>query len=469
MRRRLCAASVLLGLAGAGVRMTAESAEPKEIRFMTLDPGHFHAALVLREAQAGVAKKVDVYAPLGPDLLDHLTRITRFNTRKSSPTAWEVEAHTGPDFLERMLKERPGNAVVLSGKNRGKIDRLQASLDGGIHALVDKPWILDAADMPKLERALATAETKGLVAYDIMTERYEVSSELQRELVNDRAVFGTQLPGSPAEPAVYMESVHHLKKVVDGVPNMRPAWFFDAALQGEGINDIGTHLVDLVQWTLHPDQAIDYKKDAKVLAAQRWATAIPEAEFRSVTGVAFPPELAASVKDGVLQYFCNGLVSYTLRGVHVGLNVIWDWEPPAGAGDTHFAFYKGSRARIEVRQGKAERYRTELYVVPVSPADKSALLTAVNATLERVRARYPGTSAVDAGAEIRIQVPDALRISHEEHFGQVAQRFLQYVRDRKTLPAWERPNMLAKYFVTTEGMTLARRGEPRVAERRAPR
>ena len=55
-----------------------------------------------------------------------------------------------------------------------------------------------------------------------------------------------------------MESVHHLMKVVDGRPNIRPAWFFDTDEQGEGLNDIGTHLVDLVQWTLFPDQAIDY-------------------------------------------------------------------------------------------------------------------------------------------------------------------------------------------------------------------
>ena len=42
--------------------------------------------------------------------------------------------------------------------------------------------------------------------------------------------------------------------------NIRPAWFFDNDEQGEGLNDVGTHLVDLVQWTLFPEQAIDYRK-----------------------------------------------------------------------------------------------------------------------------------------------------------------------------------------------------------------
>ena len=48
--------------------------------------------------------------------------------------------------------------------------------------LVDKPWLIEAADFPKLEQALAAASQKGLVAYDIMTERYEITTILQREL-----------------------------------------------------------------------------------------------------------------------------------------------------------------------------------------------------------------------------------------------------------------------------------------------
>jgi predicted dehydrogenase len=440
-----------------------------DIRFMTLDPGHFHAALVQKESYPGVARKVDVYAPLGPDLLGHLDRVARFNLRKENPTAWELEVHTGPDYLQRMLKDRPGNAVVLSGRNRGKVDRIQASLDAGLHALVDKPWILESGDLPKLERVLATAEERKLVAFDIMTERFEVTSELQRALVNDPATFGRPLPGTEAEPSVYMESVHHLMKTVAGAPNIRPVWFFDTDEQGEGLNDIGTHLVDLVQWTLFPEQALDHHKDARVLQAQRWPTRIPRADFKRVTREDFPASLAPRVKDDALELFCNTLVSYTVRGTHVTLNVIWDWEAPAGAGDSHFAYYRGSRARVEVRQGAAEKHRPELYVIPNVPGDQAAVLAAVQKTIAGLQATHPGTAALEQGAEIRVTIPDRLRVGHEDHFAQVTQRFLRYVRDRGTLPAWERPNMLAKYYVTTEGTALARRSPPRAAERRAPR
>ena len=467
-------ATLLFGAVFAAATLATVSAREgsppmTEVRFMTLDPGHFHAALVQKELYPGVSRKVDVYAPLGSDLIDHLARVGRFNTRKESPTAWELEVHTGPDSLERMCREHPGNAVVLSGRNRGKIGRVQASLDAGLHVLVDKPWVLESSDLPKLEAALDTAERRGLVALDIMTERFEVTTELQRELVNDREAFGAVLPGNEQEPAVYMESAHHLMKTVAGVPNIRPVWFFDTEEQGEGLNDIGTHLVDLAQWTLFPEQALDHGKDITVRQAQRWPTVIPRADFKRVTGEDLPESLRSRVKDGALEYFCNTLVSYTVRDVHVTLNVIWDWEAPSGSGDTHFASYRGSLSKVEVRQGPSDQYKPALYVVPNRAADKPAVLAAVKKKLAAVQGQYPGVDAVDVGAEIRVQIPERLRVGHEEHFAQVTRRFLQYVRDRGTLPSWERPDMLAKYYVTTEGVRLARLQPPRPAPRRAPR
>ena len=88
-----------------------ETGEPErggpasEVRLITLDPGHFHAALVQKEMYAAVARRVHVYAPLGPDLIAHLSRITGFNTRRQSPTAWQMEVHTGPDGPARLLRE----------------------------------------------------------------------------------------------------------------------------------------------------------------------------------------------------------------------------------------------------------------------------------------------------------------------------------------------------------------------------
>jgi predicted dehydrogenase len=463
---------VVLGMAAVGAVAAHGGGRPDarnpDVRLMTLDPGHFHAALVQKEMYPGVDPVVHVFAPLGPDLLGHLNRISSFNHRAERPTGWQLEVHAGPDSARRMLEERPGNVVVISGRNRGKIDRVLQSVRAGLHVLADKPWVLRSDELPALEAALAEADARSVITSDIMTERFEVTSQLQRELVNDPAVFGELQRGTEAEPAVYMESVHHLMKLVAGAPNIRPSWFFDTGEQGEGLNDIGTHLVDLVQWTIVPDRAIDARTDVRVLSAQRWPTSIPEADFRRVTGEpGFPPSLMPQVKDGALQYFCNTLVSYTLQGVHTRLNIIWDWEAPAGAGDTHFAFYRGSRSRVEVRQARAPGAQPELYVVPATGADIEAAHAAVERKLSALRATYAGVTVERHGAELHVAVPQPLRLGHEAHFAEVASRFFEYIRDRGALPAWERPNMLAKYHVTTTGTELARARPPVTAPRLA--
>jgi predicted dehydrogenase len=439
-----------------------------DVRLMTLDPGHFHAALVHGEMYPDVAPRVDIFAPVGPDLVAHLHRLAAFNRRSARPTSWAWEVHAGPDFFARMLRERPGNVVVLSGRNRDKIGRIRASIEAGIHVLADKPWVLQSSDLPQLEAALAEADARGLVAYDIMTERFEATHALQRALVNDAATFGRITAGDANAPAVYMESVHYLKKMVAGAPNIRPAWFFDTAEQGEGLNDVGTHLVDLVQWTLFPGDAIQ-PSDIQLLDARRWPTRISESDFRSVTNApSFPSELSDSLVNGQFDYYCNTLVSYTVRGVHTTLNIAWDWEPLEAPGDTHFAYYRGTRARVEVRQTRADGYRPELYVVPNRPDTASDVLAAVRARIASLQSEFPGTAAVDRGGEIHVTIPEALRVGHEAHFAQVTETFLSYLSDRSALPAWERPNMLAKYYVTTRATELSRQHAPIVAPRLAP-
>src|SRR5271163_1667869 len=148
--------------------MSALAADQTKI--IVLDPGHFHASLVQKEMYATVDPTVSVYAPMGPDVVDYLNRVALFNTRKENPTAWRIELHAGPDFFARMLKEHPGNVVVLTGRNRPKIDRIEASINAGLNVLADKPWIISSHDLPRLERVLDQAAEKNLVAYDIMTE-----------------------------------------------------------------------------------------------------------------------------------------------------------------------------------------------------------------------------------------------------------------------------------------------------------
>ncbi len=417
-----------------------------EIRFLTLDPGHFHAALVQKEMYPGVTSRSAVYAPLSPDLIAHLNRINQFNSRAENPTAWELDVHCSADYLGEMVRDKPGDVVVLSGRNRRKIDLIVASVDAGLHVLADKPWIINSADMGKLEATLAKAESAGLIAYDIMTERFEITSILQRELVNEADVFGEIESGTADEPGVYMESVHHIMKLVAGVPLQRPPWFFDIVEQGEGLSDVGTHLVDLVQWTLFPDEAIHHHRDLSIVGAKRWPTVMSVRDYKRVTGDTQLPEYLA---DG--NYFCNNQVTYAVKGVHVKLDVHWSYQAPEGAGDKHYAAYRGTRASVEVRQGAEENFRPELYVVPRRDGVEAALKAKVAA----LQAEYPGVGLEGVGDAVRVTIPDEYRVGHEAHFAQVTRQFFRYLSGEDTMPGWETPNMLAKYLVTTRGVEVS--------------
>ena len=428
-----------------------------DVRLITVDPAHFHAALVQKEMYPGVSPTVSVYAPLGTDLTEHLLRVARFNSRVENPTAWNMDIHTGPDYFARMLRERPGNVVVLSGRNGAKMDRITRSVNAGLNVLADKPWTLDSADVPKIGDVLDRAEKNGLVAYDIMTERYEAPAILHRELVNTPDVFGTMIPGSRNEPGVFMESVHRLMKSVAGVPNLRPAWFFDIAQQGEALADVGTHLVDLAQWTVFPGQMIDYRKEIDVLEGRRWPTVLTREQWKRVTGESeFPPYLSASVKNGRLEYFCNNFVAYTLRGVHIQMNVLWDFEGPP-PGDTYIAKFRGTKSTVEVRQGKAENFRPEVYIIPVEASRTSEVREALRRKIASLQGSFDGLEMEEVSDGFRLVIPDRHRVGHEAHFAQVTRQFFEYLKDPKSIPPWEKPGMLAKYYVTTRGVELARK------------
>ena len=422
---------------------------PTEVKLIALDPAHFHAALVQKEMLPGIDARGYIYAPLGPDLFEHLKRIDGFNTRADRPTAWELDIHTGGDPLRRMCTERPGNVVVIAGRCGNKMERIRASLDAGLHVLADKPWIIHASQLPALESALELAGRTGLVAYDIMTERYEAPTMIQKSLVNDPAVFGSPETGSEADPGAVVESVHHLLKIAAGVPNLRPAFFFDPDELGTAIADVGTHLIDLVAWTLFPEQPIA-AGDIQTSGTRRWPTSLTLEQFRRVTGFAgFPPQLARFVRQGKLEFDGNGEVHYRIRGIHVRVAALWNYESPAGV-DLHHAVYRGTRARIEVRQGEKEKYRPELYVAPAG--NQGGVRKAVEAHLHRLQNRFEGVACEDAGGELRVAIPDRYRVGHEAHFGQVLEQFLRYLGAPHSMPAWERANMIAKYAVSTTGV-----------------
>lgn len=429
------------------------------VRIITLDPGHFHASLVQKYMYEDVDPLVHVYAPPGEDVVEHMKRIEGFNTRADQPTQWRTEIYTGPDYLERMLRDKRGNVVVISGNNAHKTEYILRSMQAGQNVLADKPMVITPPDLQKLKQAFALAEQKGTLLYDIMTERFEITSILQRELSRKPELFGTLLKGTADDPAIRKESVHHFAKIVAGQALKRPQWFFDTRQQGEGLVDVTTHLVDLVQWQAFPEQAL-VPEDAKVLRATRSPTKLTLEQFSKVTGArAFPDNLRADVHDGALgdtlNVYSNGDFTYRLRDVHALISVRWDFEAPAGAGDTHFSVMRGSKASLTIQQGAAQKYKPVLYVAPAKGVAASAHEAALKNAIASLQGQYPGVGVQRDGERWAVTVPEKYNVGHEAHFAQVTENFLKYLRSGK-LPAWEVPNMLTKYATLMQAYELTR-------------
>ncbi len=432
--------------------------QPEITKLITLDPGHFHAALVQNRMYPGVSPKVHIYAPESPDLKMHLDRINSFNTRENQPTQWESVVYTGEDFLEKMLQDKSGNVVILAGKNARKTEYILKSVQAGYHVLADKPMAITPKDFEMLKEAFAVAERKGVMLYDIMTERYEITTVLQRELSRIKNVYGDQEKGTPDDPAVTKESVHHFCKQVAGKPLQRPSWYYDTRQQGEAIVDVNTHLTDLIQWETFPNVTLS-TSDVQVVSARVWNTPITLEQFTTSTSMkAWPDYLKADLDDkGVLQCRANGAFTYSLKGVYAKASVLWNFQAPAGAGDTHYSLMRGTRSSLIIQQGEAEGFKPVLYVEPrrTPNVKKDELEKALYAAVANLAKTYQGITAERHETGWRINIPKEYAVGHEAHFGQVMEKYLAFLRQGQ-MPAWEVPNMIVKYHTLTEAYKKSR-------------
>jgi predicted dehydrogenase len=424
----------------------------QKVRLITLDPGHFHAALLQKSMYAEIDSVVHVYAPDGSELDNHMKLVDSYNTSAENPTSWKHEIYKGPDYLEKMFSEKAGNVVIISGNNKSKSSYISRSIDSGLNVLADKPLAIDQAGFKSLEKAFVASKDKKVLLYDIMTERFNIYYVLQRALSQDTVFFGQLEKGTPDNPAVMQESVHHFYKNVSGKPLVRPAWFFDIEQEGRGLVDITTHMVDLIQWTSFPDITLDYKTDVKMISAKEWSTLLSLEQFqRSTQKDVFPDYLTKYVKNGTLNVMSNGEMNYTLKNVHARVGIKWNYEAPEGTGDTHYAKMRGTKANILIKQGKEQNYKPVVYLEIL----KSASEKEIQSVIDRLQGKFPGVSIVKAGNLWELVIPDKYKVPHEEHFAEVVKNYLGYLKAGE-LPSWEIPNMLAKYYTTTQAAEMAK-------------
>jgi predicted dehydrogenase len=417
---------------------------------LILNPGHFHAALVLREPHPGLSEDIYVYSEPGPDL-DRFQEITElFNDRQVNPTRWKLNIYRGKDGIEKLIHDKKGDIVILAGRNNTKMENIDTLSRAGFAILADKPWVTTQATLPFLRATMAADRP---LAADIMTERYEIATVLQKEFLAEKDIFGEIRIDKDSGPSVFKECVHHLYKIVNQKPLVRPAWYFDIDIQGEGIVDTTIHLVDMAHWMLFPANPIDYEKDIELIEARRWATEVPLEKFVKITGThQFPQAVQEYVQGDILNYFCNGELIYRIKGVPVHLREIWNLEEPPGGGDTHRSLIKGTRSDLMIRQLPEHDFKTELLIIP--RGRKIQVEETIKDCLEKWSHRYPGLSVYPEKNALLMNIPDNLRTTHEQHFCQVRDTFLDHL-DAGTEPAEHQACTIAKYTLLAEAREKA--------------
>lgn len=417
---------------------------------IVVNPGHFHAGLTLRKRHPLLADEVYVYGEDGPELREFLHLVNSFNQRKEHPTAWGMHIYRGRDYLDALLQQPPGDIAIVAGKNNTKLSTMHRLHQAGLHVLGDKTWLIDASQLDLLQAITSSPP----LAMDIMTERFEVATRLQQALSENAQLFGEFRSEGP-EPAVYLKSVHHFYKEVNGEPLVRPVWYFDYGVLGEGITDVTTHLVDLAQWMVAGDKGADYERDVVLTEARQWPTDMSLDVFSRITGLkAFPEYARRYVSNGKFHYLCNATIKYVLRGIPVKVDSIWDLAIPEGGGDTHYGVLRGTRANLVVDQGPDTGFLTRLRVMPCE--NSSAYQRSLTDALAGMQNICPGVGCHADGDGYLVTIPADMHHGHEARFAEVLNQFLGYVEAGKW-PTRISQELVAKYKLLANAYQLSHR------------
>ena len=421
------------------------SCKDKSVTLNVIDPGHFHASLLQKSSLEGVDHKVNVYAPQGVELDQYLMAIDGYNIRVDNPTSWQEQLYVGDDFIAHLPKGSGHDVVMLAGNNRRKSDYIFASVEKYYNVLSDKPMAIDQEGWKKLKSSYDAADRKGLVLYDLMTERYDILNVIVRDIIKDRNVFGEFEAQNGS--TVSMRSVHHFYKEVGGSALKRPQWYYDVTQQGEGIADVTTHLIDLVFWQCFPEQCIE-PSNVSVQEASHYPTWISRNQYELSTGADdFPSYLKPIEENGSIPVMAKGCIDFKVFDMPVRMEVKWNWTPESGSGDTFEAVYYGTKTDVVVRQDASTGFVKNIFLTNNSQSTYNAL--------KDILKKYPGVRAESLEHGIAVIVPMECRISHEDHFNMVASQFLKYVRGEEKMPLWEKSNTLTKYYITTKAVEMA--------------
>ena len=418
---------------------------------MFFQPGHFHAALLLKSPNERIAADVHVYATAGDEREAFVGLIDAFNANTGHPTHWRVHIHDAPSeqaALDALIEERRGQAVVLAGRNDSKLRTIARLHAHGFWVIADKPWVANEQAASDLDEACKGSP----LAMDIMPDRHEFLARVRKQVVSSEELFGEFVTDDAQGPAIELSSTHHLYKIVNGRPLRRPAWYYDVRIQGDGVVDGHSHLTDQAQWLVGATHVYDFDKDVRINDVRRWATLVPLELFQDSTGLTtWPDLLRPQVRDDVLHYACNAELRYELCGINVRQFSDWGQREPAGGGDLHGAVIRGSRAVLSVEHGAHTAYVPQVYL---HPRDGVSLHAVLDTALQDWQPMFPGLAVEAVAQGFRFVAPQVLHSTHESHFAKALAEFLDYM-DSGHWPADLQARIRTRHLLLTDALIHA--------------
>ena len=420
---------------------------PKTVKFDVFDPVHFHAALVFQSRYEGIgleiSPEVQVYHSRENPLNAFRAMLAKIEAERKG---WKFHYHASDGPLTEMLEAKTGNALVLACPNNLKVNAIDEAIVRGYDlVLADKPWVIEPEGMQALKHAVRTATQNGTILQDIMTERHETGTIMQNLIMENEGLFGVIAMGTTSAPPIYKRSTHILDKSHLGV--VRPPEYFDIAWQGEGIVDVTTHLVDMVNWLLMPEGVI-HEGDISLVRATRSATVLQPEDFARITK-------GHEIREP-LPYFCNGTICYTIDGTPVEVEVKWNLK---GEDDEHYSSIQGTNVRIEVEKGPHDKHQ-KIYVTPQFSVSSEEVKDALDQHVRKlIMQGYGGAFVTEQKPRFELVLPQEAYTTHFQHFAQVTEQALGFLAGKPFQRDIEYSRLLAKYHLTIAALQMARKSQ----------
>jgi hypothetical protein len=213
-------------------------------------------------------------------------------------------------------------------------------------------------------------------------------------------------------------------------------------------------MIDQAQWLVDAN-ALWARADLQLHHAQRWPTEVPLNLYSDITGAAtFPDQVMHCVNDATLDYACNGVIDFSLRGVKIRTEAQWGQIEAEGGGDLHRSVVRGTHCDIELEHGPETDFVGYLHLVAHGEDGLSDLSDALTTALPSLQTQFPGLRFSASSKGLRLDLPPVLRSTHESHFAMALDEYLDYL-EAGVWPHTIGPRIHARYGLVAMALRFA--------------